>query len=177
MLPEHPSFQPQLILEVLARHRVRCVVIGAYAAVLAGAEVLTADIDITPATDDANLARLAAALGELHAAIRVGAGEPPVPLPADPRLLARTEILNLVTDAGALDITVRPDGTTGYDDLRRNARAHGAAGDLYVTVAALEDVIRSKAAAGRAKDMAALPQLRAVLERRNGPRGPQPPEA
>ncbi len=46
-------------------------------------------------TDQANLQRLADALDELHAAIRVRSGEPPVPLPADPRLLARAEILNL----------------------------------------------------------------------------------
>ncbi len=86
-------------------------VIGGYAAVLAGIDVVTRDIDITPATDEANLKRLAHALDELHAAIRVGAGEPSIQLPADPRLLARTEILNLTTDAGDLDITNRPDGT------------------------------------------------------------------
>jgi len=68
---------------------------------------ITRDIDITPATDQANLQRLVDALDELHAAIRVRAGEPPLPLPADPRLLARAEILNLATDAGDLDITTR----------------------------------------------------------------------
>ena len=33
---------------------------------------------------------------------------------------------------------------------------------------ALEDIIRSKTAAGRAKDLATLPQLRAALDRRRG---------
>ena len=65
--------------------------IGGYAAVLAGIDVVTRDIDITPATDQSTLERLAAALDELHAAIRICPGEPPVPLPADPRLLARAE--------------------------------------------------------------------------------------
>jgi hypothetical protein len=120
--PEGAPFDPQRILEVLARHEVQCVVIGAYAAVLAGVEIVTRDIDITPATDHDNLARLAKALEELHAAIRVGSNEPPIPLPADPRLLARTEILNLTTDAGDLDITKRPNGTDGYEDLKQGAR-------------------------------------------------------
>jgi hypothetical protein len=160
-------FDPQRILEVLARHQVECVVIGGYAAVLAGIAIVTRDVDITPATDQTNLERLAAALDELHAAIRVRPGEPPVPLPTDPRLLARTEILNLTTDAGDLDITNRPDGTGGYDDLTRSATHHQLlGGELHIAIASLEDIIRSKTAAGRAKDLATLPQLRAALERR-----------
>ncbi len=103
--------------------------IGAYAAVLAGVEIVTRDVDIVPATDHVNLERLAAAPDELHAAIRVRAGEPPVPLPADARLLARTEILNLTTDAGELDITRRPSGTDGYDDLKQGANTKRSARD------------------------------------------------
>lgn len=166
---DRPPFDPARILDTLARHEVRCVVIGGYAAVLAGVDVLTADIDITPASDPANLTRLAAALEELHAAIRVGAGQPSVPLPADPVLLARTEILNLATDAGELDITFRPDGTDGYEDLHRNARAQQPGAEARVKIASLKDVIRSKTAAGRAKDLATLSQLRAALARQAEP--------
>jgi hypothetical protein len=165
VLPESTRFDPQRILEVLARHEVRCVVIGAYAAVLAGVEIVTRDVDITPSTDQANLERLAAALDELHAAIRVGAGESPVPLPADPQLLARTEILNLNTDAGELDITRRPNGTNGYEDLKQRANYQPLGEGLQIAIASLEDIIRSKTAAGRAKDLAALPQLQAALKR------------
>ena len=106
MPPDPPAFAPQRILEVLARHEVLCVVIGGYAAVLAGVDVVTRDVDITPALDPENLQRLATALEELHAGIRV-LDEPPVPLPTDPRLLARAQIWNLATDAGDLDITAR----------------------------------------------------------------------
>ena len=165
MPPDPPVFDPIRIMQVLARHGVQCVVIGGYAAVLAGADVITRDIDITPALDQANLQRLADALNELHAALRVP-GEPPLPFPPDARLLARTEILNLTTDAGDLDITTRPDGTTGYDDLRRDARPEPLGAGLHIAVASLQDVIRSKTAAGRAKDLAALPQLSALLQRK-----------
>ena len=165
MLPDSPPFDPQRILEVLALHDVQCVVIGGYAAVLAGIDVVTRDIDITPATDQANLERLARALDDLHAAIRTRADEPPVPLPADPRLLARAEILNLTTDAGDLDITSQPDGTRGYEDLKQHAHPQPLGGGLYITIASLQDIIRSKTAAGRAKDLATLPQLHAALQR------------
>jgi hypothetical protein len=165
-VPPDTPFEPLRILEVLARHQVQCVVIGGYAAFLSGVEIVTRDIDITPATDHANLRRLADALSELNAAIRVRAGESPVALPADPLLLARTEILNLTTDAGDLDITTRPDGTAGYDDLKQAARAQPLSGGLQIAIASLEDIIRSKTAAGRAKDLAVLPQLRAARERR-----------
>ncbi|MCA1700133.1 MAG: hypothetical protein LC790_15000 [Actinobacteria bacterium] len=164
MPPERAAFAPQRILAVLARHEVRCVVIGGYAAVLAGVDFVTRDIDITPALDAANLQRLAAALQELHAAIRVP-NEPPVALPSDARLLARAEIWNLATDAGDLDITTRPAGTDGYVDLLRGAYSQSLAGGLQIAIASLQDIIRSKTAAGRAKDLAALPQLRAALER------------
>jgi hypothetical protein len=53
--PDSAAFDPQRILEVLARHEVRCVVIGGYAAVLAGIDIVSRGIDITPATDQANL--------------------------------------------------------------------------------------------------------------------------
>jgi hypothetical protein len=163
-VPPDTPFRPRRILEILARHRVQHVVIGAYAAVLVGAEVLTRDLDITPGLEPSNLQRLAEALQELHAAIRVP-NEPPVPLPTDGRLLARAEIWNLTTDAGDLDISVRPDGTNGYEDLRRAAHRQPLDDDLYTMVAALQDIIRSKTAAGRAKDLAALPALHATLER------------
>jgi hypothetical protein len=165
-VPPDIPFEPQRILEVLASHRVQHVVIGAYAAVLAGAEVLTSDVDITPALEPPNLDRLATALQELHASIRVPS-EPPIPLPTDARLLASAEIWNLATAAGYLDISARPDGTTGYDDLRRAAHRQPLGDGLYVMVAALKDIIRSKTAAGRAKDLDALPALHAALQRQH----------
>lgn len=113
-MPPETSFRPQRILEILARHRVEHVLIGGYAAMLAGIEILTRD----------------------------------------------------------LDISARPDGTDGYHDLRRGARRLPLGGGLHVMVAALEDVIRSKTAAGRAKDLEALPALRAALARQ-GQNAPQ----
>lgn len=164
---------PVEILRALQRHGVRYVLIGAAAARIAGAPVVTEDIDVTPARDPANLERLANALRELDARLR-SSGEPMgVPFPADPALLAATELLTLTTSVGDLDVCFTPAGTRGYDDLRREASDVRLDDRLTVPVASLRDVIRSKEAAGRDKDLAQLPILRRTLEQI---RDQEPPE-
>ena len=83
---------------------------------------------------------------------------------ADAAFLERTNLWNLVTQFGRLDVSYRSAGTQGYDDLRR-----GAVGfeldHVEVQCASLADVIRSKEVAGRERDRQALPTSRRLLER------------
>ena len=72
---------------------------------------------------------------------------------------------NLTTRHGDLDISFVPNGTTGYDDLARNAHTIDVSG-VAVPVADLADIARSKEAAGRPKDLRHLPAIYATLERR-----------
>ncbi len=60
-----------------------------------------------------------------------------------------------------------PDGTGGYDDLARQMVEIEYEG-RRVPVASLADVVRSKEAAGRGKDLLVLPALRAHLRRELG---------
>ncbi len=60
---------------------------------------------------------------------------------------------------------MKPSGTSGFPDLSERAEEFEIGGHL-VRVATLEDVIRSKEAAGRPKDRMALPALRLLLEKR-----------
>ncbi len=61
----------------------------------------------------------------------------------------------------------RPTGTEGYEDLATNAIVvHFAGHD--VVVAALADVVRSKEAAGRPKDLATLPARHRRLDTLEG---------
>ena len=164
------EFRPERILEVLAAHRVDYVMIGGLAAAIHGSDLVTGDIDITPETGDANLERLSTALDELDARIRTEAVPEGVPFAHDARSLARGAVWNLVTNAGDLDLAMMPSGTRGYDDLRRDAIALEILG-VPTRVAALADIVRSKEAAGREKDRAALPMLRrlqAEIDRRGG---------
>lgn len=139
----------------------RYVLIGA-AARVSGAPV-TEDIDITPARDRTNLDRLAAALRELDARLRTP--DPPgASFPIEAEILRTADVSTLTTSAGDLDLAFLPAGTEGYDDLRREASRERFAEGVTVAVASLRDVIRSKEAAGRDKDLAQLPLLRRTLE-------------
>ena len=161
-MPAEPD--PLEILRTLERHGVRYVLIGAAAARVAGAPVVTEDIDVTPATSRENLERLAAALRELGARVRSSIEPEGVAFPVDPEMLIGADMWTLVTSAGDLDLCFMPAGTRGYDDLRREASRERLGRGLIVTVASLRDVIRSKEAAGRDKDIAQLPLLRRTLE-------------
>jgi hypothetical protein len=167
-------YRPDVLLEVLERHRVQYVVIGGLAAELRGSPYVTRDVDVTPSRDRANLGRLADALKELNARLRLPNAEGPVEFPLDEHSFDWGTTWTFVTTHGYLDIALLPDGTKGYDDLRRDATPELITDTLEVNVASLADVIRSKEAAGREKDRAVLPVLRQVLERsrsieRDGP--------
>jgi hypothetical protein len=161
-MPE-PLFDPEAILASLERHRVRYVLIGGLAATLYGSPHVTTDVDITPSTDADNLARLADALVDLDARLRVENEPEGVPFDRSAEALAGATIWNLVTRCGALDLTLVPAGTTGFDDLRR-AAVEITIRDTRVVVASLADVIRSKEAADREKDRLTLPTLRRILD-------------
>jgi hypothetical protein len=160
-----PEFRPQDIFATLDRHGVRYVLVGGLAAILHGASHLTTDVDVVPEESKANLERLSAALHELDARIRVADEPDGVPFDHSAESLARVRMWNLQTPKGDLDIAFEPSGTHGYDDLARDVVVMRVRG-IDVPVASLADVIRSKEAAGRARDRAVLPALRALLARR-----------
>jgi hypothetical protein len=162
------DFNPERMLSALAEGEVRFILIGGMAAVLHGDVGVTIDIDVVPERTDENLERLAEALRGLGARIRTE-GEPEG-LPFDCsteffRNLPPDSIVNMTTEAGDLDVTFCPSGTSGFSDLKRDAIGIEAAERLHILVASLEDVIRSKEAANREKDRLALPRLRRLLDR------------
>lgn len=156
---------PARLLRVLERHGVRYVLIGGQAAIVHGSPLTTEDVDITPQGDIENLDRLAAALTELEARIRVTSEPEGVPFSIDAKALGANVVWNLQTILGDLDLSFEPSGTGGYADLARSAITVRLARGLEVRVASLDDVIRSKQAAGRPKDLAALPLLRELQDR------------
>jgi hypothetical protein len=160
--PPPAALDPERLLTVLARHRVRYVLVGALAARLQGFPRLTADADITPARSGANLARLAAALRELKARIYTESVPEGLPFDVAPETLVRSELWNFVTDAGRLDVVFQPAGTQGYEDLNRGAVRFDVFG-VKLHVANLRDITRSKAATGRTQDLQDVEVLRAML--------------
>lgn len=157
-------FDPMRVIDVLARHGVEFVVIGGFAAELYRAPIApTQDIDVTPRLSAPNLARLSAALTELGARVRTQGVTEGLAFSHDAESLARASIWNLTTTAGDFDLSFRPTGTDGYEDLAANALVVQVAGH-DIAVANLADVVRSKEAAGRPKDIAALAALYQALD-------------
>ncbi len=129
-------FDPERLVKVLAKHRVRFVLIGALAARLQGFPRLTADAEITPARDRDNISRLAAALRELHARVFTEALPEGLAFDCSAQTLSRAETWNLVTAAGRLDIAFFPSGTAGYDDLVQGALRFEVYGRIARRIAA-----------------------------------------
>ncbi|MBV8341249.1 MAG: hypothetical protein JO173_02600 [Gammaproteobacteria bacterium] len=145
------AFDPERILRVLARRRVRYILVGAMAARLQGFPRLTADADISPAGGAANLKRLAQALDDLNARIYAESEPQGLAFNCDAGSLARANVWNLTTDAGRLDVIFNPVGTGGYRDLARSAVPFEVFG-LEIRAASLGDILRSKRASHRPQD-------------------------
>jgi hypothetical protein len=134
----------QRLLEVLGRHGVEFVVVGGVAAQTHGWTGATLDLDIAVSREEANVSRLNAALAELRA------GQPHIGALGT----------SFRTAYGRLEIIRRADGIGEYADWLRNAGEHELAEGLVIVVASPSDILRSKAAAGRDKDLAVLEQMR-----------------
>ena len=162
-MAEHDSgvdSERQALLEHLQRHGVEGIVIGGVAIQTHRPAYRTDDVDFAPATDPANLRRLAAALNALDLELVVSRRAPrtTVALPHDyftPHSLMNQPFWNLATVFGDLDICFVAAGfPEGYDDLRPRATVQAVARtSIALPVASLADVEHSKRTVGREKDL------------------------
>jgi hypothetical protein len=86
-------------------------------------------------------------------------------------MITTQPLVDVTTAAGDLKIVPEPEGTRGYDDLRRAATMEHLGRGLRPSVASTGDLARMLAALGRELDMPKLQALRRVaeLERSLGP--------
>jgi hypothetical protein len=145
--------------------------VGGVAAIGYGAERPTEDADCVVRRERANLDRLAGALRELHARLRVGgmtdADAQALPVQIDATTLDLAGMSTWMTDAGPFDVLAGLEATDGrlvpYEELV--VRATLLYGDGFtIKAAGLEDIIRAKERADRTKDREALPELRALRD-------------
>lgn len=165
MVAEVAPLNPEQLVTTLAANDVRYVMIGALAARLQGFPRVTADADITPASDAENLEHLAAALRDLDARVFTESVPEGLAFDCSAAMLRRAELWNLVTSAGRLDIAFTPTGTEGYADLAEGAVRFDVFG-VELLAASLSDIIRSKEAADRPQDRQDVLILREMLRRR-----------
>lgn len=148
--PEEPLLDVERILDTLERHHLKYLVLGGTAANAYGAQRITKDFDCLPERSLDNLARLAGAMRELNARLRVAgltdAEAQRLPVHVDAHQLRQVEPSTWRTDAGDFDVLAdlpdRRGRHLGYEDL--TGRAVTDLGGLSVRVAALDDVIASR---------------------------------
>ena len=170
--PEPVAPDVARMVEVLDRRSVDYLVVGGVATQAYGANRPTGDFDCLVRQTAENFERLAIAMRELNARLRVHgltdteAAELPVQL--DALTLSRTEISTWMTDAGALDILIdmpdRQGRRVGYEGLAGDSR-HLAVEGVQVRVAGLAAIIASKEWAARPKDHEALDELYRLRDR------------
>jgi hypothetical protein len=132
------------VAQLLRQHKLDAILIGNAAAALQGAPVTTADIDFLFRDTPASLKKLKALARSLDAYIL----RPYYPVSGLYRI-ARDE------DGLQLDFMTVIDGIRSFEGLRKRARTIRV-DNTDLTVASLSDIIKSKRAAGRARDLAVL---------------------
>ncbi|MDQ6910179.1 MAG: hypothetical protein M3Z84_05255 [Actinomycetota bacterium] len=157
-------FDPERVLRTLNSHHVKFVVIGGLASQILGLALVTRDTDICYERSPENMERLAAALKELGAKLRVARVEGDLPFLLDAKTIAAGDSFTFNTNAGPFDILATPSGTGGFRDLDARAGDYDFGNGLVVRVVDLDDLIRMKESAGRAKDVTHLHELATLKE-------------
>jgi hypothetical protein len=141
-------FEYRLAREVhdaFARHGVRYLFIGKSGAILLGFPDTTQDADLFPAKSESNGRALVAALGELQFDLTE----------AESAAIVRgKDFVQLRNGPFDLDLVFAPDGIETFDEAwARRVEVDG------LPVCHPDDIIASKKAAGREKDLESLPRL------------------
>jgi hypothetical protein len=138
--------QPELALlaRALNEHGLEAILIGNMAAALHGAPVSTIDIDLYFRKTPRNMQKLKRVAGTLEAVIL----RPYYPVSGLFRLHRERDGLQI-------DFMGHIDGVQSYEGVRGRAGVYEIGGQKLLA-ASLDDIIRSKRAAGRGKDIAVI---------------------
>jgi hypothetical protein len=148
-------------VQTLVDAGVEFVIIGGVSASFNGSARVTYDLDICYSRTASNLRRLAAALAPFHPRPRGFPAE--LPFLWDERTLQGGTVFTLATDLGAIDLLAEVAGLGAYDRVKAHSIMVEAF-DRRVATLDLPSLIQSKRAAGRERDLSALPELESLLE-------------
>ena len=141
-------------IRILSRHRVRFLVVGGYAMAHHGLVRATNDVDVLIATDEANTTRVRAAAREF-----VGVE------PSDAALRPPRGMFRIGPPTAHVDVTTKIDGIADFDRVYAR-RSKGEFFGVRVGYLSVEDMLRTKRAAARPKDLGDVAWLEAELARR-----------
>ena len=149
------------LLTILDAARIEYIVIGGVAMSAHGSAHVTYDLDICYRRTKDNIERLCNALEPIHPFLR---GAPKdLPFRFEPKTVQAGMNFTLVTDLGDLDLLGEVTGLGNFDAISPVSESK-VYGDSEVRVVNLEALIRSKRAAGRAKDLSKIDELEALRD-------------
>jgi len=170
MLDGMENLNPELQLHIekqtrlLGKFNIECVIVGGVAASVLGSSIPTTDLDVCYARNPANLEKLATALQSVRARLR-GAPEN-IPFILDAETLHKGLNFTFITDIGTLDLLEEVRGVGLYDDVLAGSVIYELFGYRFPVID-IGKLIIAKRAAGRPKDLIAIPELEAIQERQN----------
>lgn len=132
---------------------------------LHGSAYMTRDIDICYERTKSNIDALIAALAPFDPQLRVRSGEV-LPFRWDSRTLQNGENFTLSTSVGDVDILGTVSGFKDYAAVAEFAEPYRI-GSRLIPMLTIDGLIVTKRAAGRQKDLLALPELEAMAEARD----------
>ena len=148
-------------IEAFARHEVEFIIVGGVAMYLYGSSHVTLDLDICYARHRTNLTRIVSALAPYHP--RPRGLRDNLPFIWEEQTLRNGTNFTFTTDLGDLDLLGEVAGVGNYED----ALAVSVVVPLFnieCRMLTLDALIATKRAAGRPKDLLALPELEALRE-------------
>jgi hypothetical protein len=150
MAPRFEYAQAEEVRDAFARHGVRYLFIGKSGAILLGYPDTTQDADLFVEKGEQNGLATARALRELGFELSE---------PQADEIRRGKDFVQLKNGPFDLDLVFAPDGIETFEDAwKRRVEIEG------FPVCHPDDIIRSKEAAGRAKDRESLPRLRAFRD-------------
>ena len=137
------------------------IIVGGWSAILHGSAHLTNHLDIFFSRRPGNLRRLVRALAPYHPRLR----DLPEALPFlwDEATLPNGTTFTLTTELGQIDLRGEVSGLGSFEEVDAASLSVDAFGRRVRTLD-LKSLIKSKRAAGRAKDLLVLPELETLLE-------------
>lgn len=154
------------LLRRLLNEKVDLVLVGGFAAVAHGSAAVTEDVDVCVRFDAPTVAGIQRALSGLHPIERMSPARPPLSM--EPGRYVGYRNLYVATDEGVVDFLGEITGLGTFERVAANALTLRLA-DFSVRVVGLADLITSKRALARPKDLRVARELELVLERLKRP--------
>lgn len=155
----------QKLLQFLVQSPLDFVLIGGFAAVLHGCNQSTRDIDICLVLSPEQIQSLRDVLKPLHPRHRMTTEK--LSFFTEPKDVTGIKNLYLSTDLGVLDIVSRVEAVGDFHDVLKNAAEIKIYGG-HCHLISIDDLIRSKKALGRHRDLVVVEELESIKSETGG---------